>query len=504
VAVADEPVVTTPAGGVRGLWREAGGGGLARSAAFLGIPYAEAPVGSLRFAAPHARRSWAGVRDARRPGPTAQRAPLAPVTTIPEPSTPGDDVLNLNVFTPAPGDASAGLPVLVWIHGGGYVGGSQNSPWYDGRAFNRDGVVTVSIGYRLGIDGWLPLDGAPPNRGALDWVAALQWVRESIAGFGGDPRRVTVAGQSAGGGAVLTLLGMPSAAGLFSRAVSFSGAIGRSHDAAHAERLARRFTELTGIPATADAAGNLSDDETQAVTTGLSAGPGGQPIVNLAPIVDGEVVPRPVVDGAGSGAAARVPLLLGFTREEFNGAAAQVDPRLPVEVAAGLLTGLGLDRPSATRLVAGQADRVPEVLGQAFTDATFRRLGVAVAETRALARQGVREAAGTWVYQFEWASRAPGQPRQAFHCLDLPFWWDCLDAQQVTDATGADPPQGLADAMHEAWLRFVCGDEPGWPAYDRTRRTTRLWDEDVADVADPFGDLRAVWLAGAGSALPAG
>ena len=382
MADALDPVVTTPAGDVRGSWRRAG---RSRSAAFLGVPFAEAPIGPLRFAAPQPRRPWSGVRDARRPGPTAQRVPLAPVTTIPEPSTPGEDVLNLNVFTPAPRDRGARLPVLVWIHGGGYIGGCQNSPWYDGAGFNRDGVVTVSIGYRLGIDGWLPLEGAPPNRGALDWVAALQWVRDAIAEFGGDPQRVTVAGQSAGGGAVLTLLGMPSAAGLFARAVSLSGAVGRSFDVEHARRTARQFTELTGRPATADAARDLGDEETQTVTEALSGGPDGLPTVNLTPMADGEVVPNGVLEAVTRGASADLPLLLGFARHEFNDVAAQIDPGLPGEVAVAMLAGLGMDGPVAARLVADRADQVPDVLGQALTDATFRRLGVAVAEQRAAA-----------------------------------------------------------------------------------------------------------------------
>jgi para-nitrobenzyl esterase len=207
------------AGTVRGFWR-------GHSAAFLGIPFAEPPYGDLRFLAPVPAKSWSGVRDARRYGPTPQRKALAEVTTIPEPSIPGDDILNLNVFTPQPRAANGPeelLPVLVYIHGGGYVAGSPASPWYDGVAFNRDGVVTVSVSYRLGFDGfgWLP--DAPPNRGILDWLLALEWVRDNIDQFGGDPARVTIAGQSAGGGAVMTLLTTPRARGLFTAAASISG-----------------------------------------------------------------------------------------------------------------------------------------------------------------------------------------------------------------------------------------------------------------------------------------
>jgi para-nitrobenzyl esterase len=214
-------VVEIKSGAVRGFWRT-------DSAAFLGIPYAEPPYRDLRFLAPVPARSWSGVWDALRYGPTPQRKALAEVTTIPEPSIPGDDILNLNVFTPRPRAANRPeelLPVLVYIHGGGYVAGSPASPWYDGVAFNRDGVVTVSVSYRLGFDGfgWLP--DAPPNRGILDWVLALEWVRDNIGQFGGDPARVTIAGQSAGGGAVMTLLTTPRARGLFTAAASISGVL---------------------------------------------------------------------------------------------------------------------------------------------------------------------------------------------------------------------------------------------------------------------------------------
>jgi para-nitrobenzyl esterase len=236
-------VVETPSGAVRGVWRTG-------SAAFLGIPFAEPPVRELRFGAPVPRSPWSGVRDAVGYAPTPQRKALMEITTIPEPSIPGEDVLTLNVFTPRPRPSNADerpLPVLVYVHGGGYVAGSPASPWYDGGAFNRDGVVTVTVSYRLGFDGfgWLP--DAPANRGVLDWLLALEWARDSIGAFGGDPGRVTVAGQSAGGGAVMTLLTMPRARGLFSGAASISGVptdipleTGRRTTAVIAERLGSR------------------------------------------------------------------------------------------------------------------------------------------------------------------------------------------------------------------------------------------------------------------------
>ncbi|MGW1934440.1 carboxylesterase family protein, partial [Streptomyces sp. NPDC001919] len=215
---ADGTTVTTDRGPVRGARRADG------SLRFLGIPYAQPPVGDLRFAAPVPPEPWTEPLDATAYGPTAQRRPFAEITTIPEPTVPGAGILNLNVFTPR-ADPAAGLPVLVWIHGGGYVAGSAASPWYDGAAFNRDGVVLVSVGYRLGIEGFLHLDDAPDNRGVRDWIAALSWVRDNIAAFGGDPAKVTVAGQSAGGGAVQTLLAVPAARGLFRGALSVSGAV---------------------------------------------------------------------------------------------------------------------------------------------------------------------------------------------------------------------------------------------------------------------------------------
>ncbi|WP_436770598.1 carboxylesterase family protein, partial [Yinghuangia sp. YIM S09857] len=226
---AEAPVVRTPSGAVRGVMLGPS------NAAYLGIPYAEAPVGDLRYAAPVKRAAWEGVRDATGYGATPLRDYMMGVTLIPEPSYPGDDTLLVNVFTPCPGDAAAQLPVYVWIHGGGFMSGSPSSPWYEGGAFPRDGVVVVSVSYRLGVDGFGRLDGAPDNRAVRDWLLALEWVRNSIAAFGGDPGKVTIGGQSAGASAVLTLLSMPDAQHLFRAVVAESpGAFGSNRAAAAA------------------------------------------------------------------------------------------------------------------------------------------------------------------------------------------------------------------------------------------------------------------------------
>lgn len=182
--------VTTARGPVRGERRADG------SLRFLGIPYAQPPWATCGSPRPSRRSRGRSRSTPPRTARPRSAVLFGEVVIIPEPTIPGEGVLNLNVFTPdtAP---EAGLPVLVWIHGGGYVAGSAASPWYDGATFNRDGVIVVSLGYRLGIEGFLHLEDAPDNRGVRDWIAALEWVRDNIAAFGGDPAKVTIAGQSA-------------------------------------------------------------------------------------------------------------------------------------------------------------------------------------------------------------------------------------------------------------------------------------------------------------------
>ncbi|GGL92760.1 carboxylic ester hydrolase [Streptomyces fumigatiscleroticus] len=480
--------VTTTRGPVLGEWRDT-------TARFLGIPYAQAPVGALRFAAPVPPRPWTAPLPALEYGPTAQRRPLFDVvpTTIPEPSVPGDAVLNLDVFTPDPAPG-AGLPVLVWIHGGGYRAGSAASPWYDGASFTRDGVVLVSVGYRLGIEGFLHLDDAPDNRGVRDWIAALEWVRENIAAFGGDPDKVTVAGQSAGGGAVQTLLATPSAHGLFRAAISMSGAVMRPQRRRDALAVSERFTRRTQVPATAAALRDLSGDELDGLADVLLApGPdGGAPDgLVLAPFADGELVPEPVPDAFADGTAAPVPLLLGFTRDEFSAVAPD---GVPPEAARAVLAGSGLGPRSVTAYLAlHEGLEAGPLLGQALTDATFRGPSLAIAEARA------GRSLPTWLYHFVWASTAssPRYRGMAGHCLDIPFAFDLLGAQGVTDVCGDRPPQELADAVHAAWVGFVRDLDPGdnWPRYTAGRRATLVWDTSSRIADDPLRSLREIWAA---------
>ena len=468
------PAVTSR-GPVLGTWRD-------KSARFLGIPYAAPPVGELRFAAPVPPEPWTDPRDATRYGPTAQRRPFVVdgPTSIPEPSIPGDDVLNLNVFTPDP-TPGAGLPVLVWIHGGGYIAGSAASPWYDGAAFNRDGVVLVSLGYRLGVEGFLHLDDAPDNRGVLDWIAALRWVRDNITAFGGDPAKVTVAGQSAGGGAVQTLLATPSAHGLFRAAISQSGAVRSPQRRADALADSARLTERTGVPALAAALRDRTGDELLALQDALATGDGG---LTLAPFADGELIPVPVPDAFAGGTAARVPLLLGFTRNEFNGPAGAEPSPVPAEAVRALLAGdgLGPEAVAAYAALHGPADPVRS-LGQVLTDVIFRGPGIALAEAHA------HHGLPTWLYHFTWGSAA--------HCVDIPFAFDLLDAERVTAATGPHPPQALADAMHAAWVDFVrdLDPGPGWPRYTQASRSTMTWDATPHSVDDPLAAERRIWAA---------
>ncbi|WP_369191711.1 carboxylesterase/lipase family protein [Streptomyces sp. R08] len=465
--------VTTSRGPVLGTWQDT-------TARFLGIPYAQPPVGALRFAAPVPPEPWTEPLDATRYGPTAQRRPftLDGPTTIPEPSIPGDGILNLNVFTPDP-TPGTGLPVLVWIHGGGYVAGSAASPWYDGAAFARDGIVLVSLGYRLGIEGFLHLDDAPDNRGVLDWIAALTWVRDNIDAFGGDPGKVTVAGQSAGGGAAQTLMATPSAHGLFRAAISQSGAVRAPQHRRDALADSTRLTERTGVPATAAALHDLTDIELLALQDALTTQGAG---LTLAPFADGELIPVPVPDAFADGSAAPVPLLLGFTQREFYPPPGTTPTPVPAEAVDAMLASHGLGPEALTAYAALSARVDPEYrLGQAFTDAIFRGPSLALAESRA------HQELPTWLYHFTWGSAA--------HCVEIPFTFDLLNAERVTAATGPQPPQPLADAMHGAWVAFIRDLDPGpqWPRYTNKRRTTMTWDAVPEALDDPLSAERCIW-----------
>jgi len=494
-SASENPEVATTAGAVRGAWRDG-------SAAFLGIPFAEPPIGDLRFAAPVAHRPWEGVRDALEYGATPQRKALSEVTLIPEPSIPGLSTLNVNVFTPSPTTPTdAGLPVLVWIHGGGYVAGSPASPWYDGAAFNRDGVVTVSVSYRLGFDGFGWIEDAPQNRGVLDWLLALEWVRDNIASFGGDPSRVTLSGQSAGGGSVLTLLGMPRAQSLFNSVISLSGPPTNVTLEA-SEAVGRTLAEIAGVPATIAGLSTLPEERVLELQGEVSSIGGdvtadgtapADPLAGIAgflnaglvlgPVVDGDLIPLATADALASGIGADKHLILGTTDDEFAMMLAGATDAMAAIPPAAVLAGIGVEPATIEAYVADHADLgTAALVGQYITDKMFRAPNLDLAEIRASI------GAPTWMYRFSWKSPHLG----ACHCIDVPFMWDVLGDEHVPAIAGTEPPQALADDIHSSTVAFIATGQPGWPAYDDADRAVRVYDVPTTVLADGYADTRSL------------
>jgi para-nitrobenzyl esterase len=471
--------------------------------AFKGIPYAAPPFGDLRFAAPVPPARWDGVRDCTAYGPTAPKPPYpSPVDLLlPEPVIPGEDVLNLNVWTPDP--AAGGLPVLVWIHGGAFVHGSGAVPQYDGTAFARDGVVVVTVNYRLGVDGFLHFDdGGPANRGLLDQVAALEWVRDNIAAFGGDPGNVTIAGESAGAMSVTTLLSMPRAAGLFRRAVAQSGAGHHALSPATARRVAGYLAERLGVPLKRAALAEVPLADLVAAQQALSREAATAPdparwgeitlnAMVFEPVIDGDVLPALPITALRAGAGADVDVLAGSNTDEHtlflvpNGLADLVTDDL-LRLA---LAGYGLDAEEAvgTYRALDPAATPGDLLVKVATDWFFRLPAIRLAEARAGAP------GRTWLYEFAWPSPQFGGRLGACHALEIAFVFDTLLTEGVEPLAGPAAPQELADAMHAAWAGFVRTGDPGWPVYDLATRPVQVFGELSAVVPDPRSAQRALW-----------
>ncbi|MFB7493493.1 carboxylesterase/lipase family protein [Streptomyces sp. NPDC056161] len=483
------PVADTPYGAVRGR-HERG------VAVFRGIPYAAPPFGPRRFRPPEPPEPWDGVRDAGSFGPTAPKPPYAEAFAryLSDPAVPGDDCLNLNIWTPDPG-RGARLPVLVWLHGGALTRGSSAVPVYDGHAFARDGVVLVSVNYRLGVEGYGLFPDTPANPGLRDQLAALHWVHTAIAAFGGDPDRITLAGQSAGAISIGALIAAPQAHGLVRRAVLQSGppeVVERDK----VRRMVRRMATRLKVPATAEGFAAVDRGlllRTQAEVGRLSSPVLGGPAFGL--VVDGDVVPRDPLEALTEGGVARdVDLLLGWTRDEYRlwlvpgGLMDHVDRLGPVALAGAMARcHCGPEVPRGYRALNPGA-RTAEVVGQLVTDHLLRRPLHRLAD----ARPGT-----SYVYEFAWPSNLPDLG--ACHALELGFVFDTGDIPESRKLAGEGGPQELSDLMHAAWVRFVATGDPGWQAWDDTHPVRILGDGDPHTAHGPRDAELALWTAGSGA-----
>ncbi|GAM98243.1 carboxylesterase type B [alpha proteobacterium U9-1i] len=495
-AIQAPPLVQTQTGAVRGAELN----GVAR---FYGVPYAAPPVGALRFAAPQAPAPWDGVRDARergfiapQPTPTPEEMERALPGLDIQPliggdQRQGDDHLALNIWAPS---AATNAPVMVFIHGGSFTGGAGAADVYDGAAFARAGIVCVTINYRLGIEGFLPIKGAPTNLGLRDQIFALQWVRDNIAAFGGDPGNVTIFGESAGAMSVANLVASPLAKGLFKRAIVQSGHGSMVRPIPVAERLTIKLAKMLRI--TPDVAGFRSRNigATLAVQAKISK-PGArvnlrnvdgrEPAFGLSrflPVYGDDVLPEHPLEALRKGAGAEIELIVGTNSEEMNLYFVPSGVRKKI---GGFLANFIVRQvePKAREILkaygmGAKGKRPGDAFTEALTDLVFRW----PARKFAAAHQG-----RTHVYDFGWRSSAYNEALGACHAIELPFVFDTLHTVSgARGLAGGNPPQDLADRMHRIWVEFARTGALPWPEYKSDTRLIYRPERDVTEAEPPM------------------
>lgn len=466
-------------------------------ASFKGIPYAAPPVGALRFQPPAPASPWTGVRDALDYGPSCPQPSARPQGWSQEPSL-SEDCLYLNVWTPG-ADDGAKRPVMLWLHGGGYSIGSGSWPVYDGSALARRGdVVVVTVNHRLGILGFLDLReqggaefGASGNAGMLDLVAALKWVRDNVAAFGGDSSNVTIFGESGGGAKVSTLLAMPGARGLFHRAIVQSGPGLRVRVPNQAAELTSSVISDLGI-----AAGDVRALQALAVEklSEAHAKLGRAATFAFSPVLHKVDLPEHPGRAMKNGTAADIPMIIGTNRDEATlflarngaqGAGSLDEDGLRKKLAMlGDAAPATIDAYRATRPGASPYD----VLVAIESDRMMRVPSIELAERKLAGGK-----APVYMYLFRWASG----PLGSAHGFEIAFAFDNARPPVMAASEGR---QALADRMSEAWLAFARSGNPDhagiptWPAYSTAERATMIFDRGLASVEhDPCGDDRKAW-----------
>ena len=462
----DAPVASTALGDLRGAWRDG-------VASFRAVPYAASPIGELRFAAAEPVGTWRGLRDATQHGPIAPQVPSRLRVAMGDFSRPQDeDCLSLTICTPAP-DSKA-RPVLVWLHGGAWISGAGSLDWYDGAKLAREGdIVFVGVNYRLGALGWLQRPGMiDVEAGTSDMIAALSWVRDHIAGFGGDPLRVTVMGQSAGATSIGGILMLPETRMLFHRVIMHSAGFGRgAFTPAMAGQRAEHLLRLLDIDS--QAADALSRLRAVEVSRLLSAqvqlaqanARFGQTMPPFMPVVSQPMTQAEMLGAIADGMVGK-EILIGATADEvhafFAANPSMADPSHDAVVARfggeAALECYRARRPGGSAM---------DLLADLGTDETF------VLPAMRLAGEFAQRGGSVHAYLFEWAP--PGSRFHACHCIDLPFVFGTFDAwREAAMLAGGDAAQmaALSATIRRMWTEFVRtgSPSPSWPRHDVDRR----------------------------------
>jgi para-nitrobenzyl esterase len=498
-SVAEATVATTKYGHVRGAERNG-------VFTFQGIPYGASTAGKNRFMPPQVPSSWPGVRDALSPGDQCPQ--LAPPYTAAYASWDrkvgqSEDCLVLNVWTP--GLHGGKRPVMVWFHGGGFAVGDGSVPVYDGtRLAHRGDVVVVTINHRLNLFGYMYLAGIggekyadSGNAGQLDLVAALQWVRDNIADFGGDPANVTIFGQSGGGAKVTHTLAMPAAQGLFSKAIVQSGAALTANTPEAATASAKQLMDILKVAPTG--VDRLQELPASTLLEALKTMTGGMPAAGFAPVMDGRSLPRHPFTPDAPAISANVPVMVGYNKDEttvlfptpdlftldWNGLKQKLTPQLKGKNVAGIIAGMRKLRPNAT-----PTDLYFTITTEMMGDRSYILAS----------RKAAQGKAPVWIYRLEWETPVEGGKLKTPHGLDLPLVFDTVAASSSIIGAGTADAQKLADTMSSYWISFARDGNPNeanlpqWPAYDDIHKTTMVFNLESAAKEDPVRDVRAVLL----------